>query len=197
MSRGFCGELPSKDIKKEEWYIASDGCSWSISASDYGYALTNYPGYETIYNPEDNNLGFEKNFEIAFEKFTEICKRNDWTFDIEPTQDKETLDEVSDGLPTKELTIQDCIERLENLFKNSNGSDYTYQLEISNSPFNTIKQKVEEQENIIKLLFEKNVDISLLTSSDNVEEYNFSYTRVYGREEEFELTQEEFELLKR
>lgn len=91
MSRGFGGELPVKDIKKEEWYVASDGWRWSISASDYGYALTNYPGYETRYNPEDNNLGFEKNFEIAFKMFKEICEKNNWTFRRRTKNEKETI----------------------------------------------------------------------------------------------------------
>lgn len=196
MSRGFFGELLSKDIKKEEWYIASDGWRWCISASDYGYAITNYPGYETTYNTEDNDLGFEKNFEMAFEIFKEICKRNNWLYEREPEQDEETLDEVSDkeslpyetlkeitesllpkeerqklvekystvsdSLEAKELTIQECIGRLETLFKNSSGSDYTYQLEISNSPFNILKQKVQEQEELLVYIarFIDNVEIS-------------------------------------
>lgn len=95
MSRGFFGKLPSKDIKKEEWYVASDGWEWCIAASDYGYALTNYPGYETTYNVKDNNLGFEKNFEIAFEMFKEACKRNNWTF-RKKTEEEQQADIVED-----------------------------------------------------------------------------------------------------
>lgn len=40
----------------------------------------------------------------------------------------------------KELSIAKCIDRLECLLKNSRGSDYTYQLEVPNSPFNTLKR---------------------------------------------------------
>ena len=36
-------------------------------------------------------------------------------------------------------SIEECIERIECLFKNSKGSDYNYQLNVKNSPWNILK----------------------------------------------------------
>ena len=36
-------------------------------------------------------------------------------------------------------SIEECIERIECLFKNSKGSDYKYQLNVKNSPWNILK----------------------------------------------------------
>lgn len=45
----------------------------------------------------------------------------------------------------KEPTIEECFSRLETLLKNSNGSDYTYQLENEDSPFNNLKKLFKEK----------------------------------------------------
>lgn len=45
----------------------------------------------------------------------------------------------------QEPTIEECFSRLETLLKNSNGSDYTYQLENENSPFNNLKKLFKEK----------------------------------------------------
>lgn len=59
---------------------------------------------------------------------------------------------------------------------------------------NDIADKLEKQEKVLKIIKERQVNIALLMTADNVEEYNF-----YIPYEEFEkyLTEEEFELLKR
>ena len=49
---------------------------------------------------------------------------------------------MTQDLTRKEPSIEECFERLECLFKNSQGSDYNYQLLVSNSPFNTLKRLV-------------------------------------------------------
>lgn len=45
----------------------------------------------------------------------------------------------------KELTVEECFSRLETLLKNSNGSDYTYQLENEGSPFNSLKKLFKDK----------------------------------------------------
>lgn len=45
----------------------------------------------------------------------------------------------------EELTIEECFSRLETLLKNSDGSDYTYQLENEDSPFNNLKKLFKEK----------------------------------------------------
>ena len=62
---------------------------------------------------------------------------------------------------------------------------------MSRETLNTIKQallKAQEQEKVLKILFEKNVNIASLKAYD-LEEYNMVY--------ENKLTEEEFDLLKR
>lgn len=75
----FFGKMPSADIKKQQRFLASDGWKWTIEASDYGWSLTNSPGYETYSNKEDNDWGFEKNYEEAYQTLVGFCKRNHWT----------------------------------------------------------------------------------------------------------------------
>lgn len=72
--------IPSKDIKISKKYLASDGWRWYIDVSDYGWVITNYPGCET-YTKDGykNNLGYEKNFEEAYQWLLDACKRNHWT----------------------------------------------------------------------------------------------------------------------
>lgn len=64
--------------------------------------------------------------------------------------------------------------------------------------FDTIKNyilKTQEQEKALKIVFEKNIDIDFLKSADTFEEYNklIKFKSVFATE----LTQEEFDLLKR
>ena len=62
--------------------------------------------------------------------------------------------------------------------------------------------KSQEQEKVLKIIFEKNVDSYILKTCLNLEHYNSEIRRknknnTYSYEIWYELTQEEFELLKR
>lgn len=54
-----------------------------------------------------------------------------------------------------------------------------------------------EQEGVLDIIFEKKVDVGLLTVSSSVEDYNNNFIRIYGRTYSIgrTLTQEEFEIL--
>jgi len=81
MPMTLCGyAIPIKDIKISKRYLASDGWRWYIEVADYGWVISNAPGHET-YTKDGykNNLGYEKNFEEAYQWLLETCKRNDWT----------------------------------------------------------------------------------------------------------------------
>lgn len=81
MPMTLCGyAIPSKDIKISKEYLASDGYNWYIDVADYGWVIWNAPGYET-YTKDGykNSLGYEKNFEEAYQWLLEVCKRNHWT----------------------------------------------------------------------------------------------------------------------
>lgn len=65
--------------------------------------------------------------------------------------------------------------------------------------FNNIKAtllKSQEQEKVLNIIKKKNVDIWLLKSCLKVEQYNFSITKIDNCKV-FNLTQEEFDILKR
>ena len=63
----------------------------------------------------------------------------DYKLDRKQTEDKQGPEQK------EELTFEECFSRLECLLKNSNGSDYTYQLENENSPFNSLKKLFKEK----------------------------------------------------
>jgi len=107
----FSYEIPSKDIKISKKYLASDGWRWYIDVADYGYVISNAPGYES-YTKDGykNDLGYEKNFEEAYQWLLETCKRNDWTLKeigtSEEEIDEEEIDEECEE-PTKYLKWED------------------------------------------------------------------------------------------
>ncbi len=97
----------------------------------------------------------------------------------------------------KPLTITECIDSLETLFKAyQKDSEFNYQLSVSDSPFNTLKQYTKAFEIII----EKEVDMGLFNYCNAVEQYNKNLLKDYEYDREaiepFLLTQEEFDLLK-
>lgn len=71
-------------------------------------------------------------------------------------------------------------------FKNRNGDEVTIMRRER-------YEEYQEQEKVLKILFEKEVNLGMLKTCKTVEQYNAG-CRIFGRNE---LTQEEFELLKR
>lgn len=105
------------------------------------------------------------------------------------------------------LSIQRELQRLK-LIENANASEELECLdrmlgyasldendfEKVSDDYNIIKQaliKSQEQEKVLKIIFEKYVDLNLIDCDDEVEEYN----RHFGKDRQ--LTKEEFDLLKR
>lgn len=81
MPMTLCGyQMPSEDIKISKKYLVSDGWRWYIDVADYGWVIWNSPGYET-YTKDGykNDLGYEKNFEEAYQWLLDVCAKNDWT----------------------------------------------------------------------------------------------------------------------
>ena len=92
----FSYAIPSKDIKISKAYLASDGWCWYIDVADYGWVISNAPGYES-YTKDGykNNLGYEKNFEEAYQWLLDVCAKNDWT--LKEIHSEETvLEEVEE-----------------------------------------------------------------------------------------------------
>ena len=106
--------------------------------------------------------------------------------------------------------IEQALQRLEAI-DNANPSEALKELKILydeihpidnigilNIHFNNIEQsliKSQEQEKVLEIIFEKNVDVWQLKQCD-FERYNF-WIRVYWSDFRKELTEEEFEILKR
>lgn len=85
-----------------------------------------------------------------------------------------------------------------------NKAKYYEYLENENEPVSKriLQAKCEEQEKVLEIIFEKNVDVYVLKTCINLEHYNSeirlkNQNNTYSYEIWYELTQEEFELLKR
>ena len=102
-----------------------------------------------------------KDVQLAIDKFKQIDNTN-------PSEALEFLKQQAIAFERSELAIK-----------------------VANGNYDSIKQallKAQEQEKVLKVIFEKNVNIASLKAYD-LEEYNMVY--------ENKLTQEEFDLLKR
>ena len=71
-----------------------------------------------------------------------------------------------------------------------------YQEGITLDSVRVLKQERDKYKEVLKVIFKKNVDIWLLKSCLTVEQYNFSITKIDNCDV-FNLTKEDFELLKR
>ena len=101
------------------------------------------------------------------------------------------------GLPNKEnRTIQENIDRLECLFKSyKNDSEFNYQLEVKNSPFNEIKEYIQKQEKLLNILKEKTVHLETI-QGDIYHNKTIEYMVEHYRDLYFsDLTEEEMELI--
>ena len=98
----------------------------------------------------------------------------------------------------KKRTPNECIESLETLFKSySEDSEFGYQLHVSNSPFNTLRDYIR----ILNIIKYRKVNIEYLIMIIK-ESKNSIYGPLYNYNAEFDegdyrrLTGEEFELIK-
>ena len=127
-------------------------------------------------------------------KELEALKRTRYNSSIEVVDDFDVIEKALQRLETIENANPNealkCLEKLEIQITNRIILNEEEQLNFCN----TIKQallKAQEQEKVLKILFEKNVTIFWLKECKSLEEYN------YNTADYMKLTQEEFDLLKR
>ena len=128
MELTVCGySIPTKDVKIQKAYKASDGWKWYIEAAEYGYVIWNSPGYETYSHEFKNNLGAEKNFEKAYCRLKDICDENDWTFEeIEPHKGYDVKLTEEESEEESEEDYSGDLYTYQNLLKIKIVNDYTF-----------------------------------------------------------------------
>lgn len=108
---------------------------------------------------------------------------------------QQRLEEIDNANPSEAMK---CLENIGFAPLNEVcGYPYTRIKDEYDEDFNIVKQtllKSQEQEKVLKIIFEKNVDIHILEFSNTVEEYNQKIVK----ETDFgmELTDDEFKLVK-
>ena len=108
------------------------------------------------------------------------------------------LEQIENAKPSEALRavnneLEDCYE-----YEKRTGINNVVSMAISKELLIEIQQsliKSQEQEKVLEIIFEKNVDVWQLKQCD-FERYNF-WIRVYWSDFRKELTEEEFEILKR
>lgn len=93
----------------------------------------------------------------------------------------------------KEKTLDECVESLECLFKNSKGSDYNYQLNVSNSAFNLLRNKHIK---VLKLVKKAPGELGFLGTCEDYNAYIKTFTDIGCSQEDAPYSEEEFNLLK-
>lgn len=108
-------------------------------------------------------------------------------------QDYETIEQALQRLESIDnANPSEALEELDSGFE-VHTKEYGNMIAYGEEQVDTIKQallKSQEQEKVLKIVFEKYVDLNLLDCDDDVGQYN----RHFGKDRQ--LTQEEFELLK-
>ena len=138
----FSYYIPGEDIKISKKYLASDGWKWYIDVADYGYVISNAPGCES-YTKDGykNNLGYEKNFEEAYQWLLEVCKRNDWTLKEVGSSDEEeikVLDDEESEEPIEYLKWEDL--KFEHVSPEFPKGIVTYNVKMGNTPLKVFCQ---------------------------------------------------------
>ena len=120
---------------------------------------------------------------------------------------KLAVNNVEDGLKRLEaIDNANTTEALEWLKQQAIAFEHSeLAIEVANENYASIKQallKAQEQEKVLSIIFEKNVDIYNLKTCISLEHYNSEIRRknqnnTYSYEIWYELTQEEFESVKR
>lgn len=92
----------------------------------------------------------------------------------------------------KEKTLNECVESLECLLKNTKSSDYNYQLTVKDSPFNLIKNKYASAFDIID---KKAVNVNRVKQiiAKGLPWHTYNLIQDANRH----LTKEEFEILRK
>ena len=118
---------------------------------------------------------------------------------------EKNLNIVQDGLKRLEAIDNsnssealECLEEIGKtlMFVNANTLESKPLKEVMPYYYETVTQaliKAQEQEKVIEIIFKKNVNIVMLKVSENVESYNITYFD----KPKWQLTEEEFDLLKR
>ena len=128
--------------------------------------------------PEGSQKIHQKHFDLILSKLKELQAIKE----SKPSEAMRCLEELGE-FETDDINGEDIKLKDDNDLKNY---------------YNTIKQallKSQEQEKVLGIIFEKNVDIIMIRMSETLDKYNqMIYKDNFNRKE---LTQEEFDLLKR